>query len=805
VLSTSPTIVTPTINTINSAAATNMTLNAGSSGATLVLGQGAGGIATLNRNLTASGGSITVSGGAYPIFYANGTTGGNFTIQKSGVSYGTFYGNDTNTVLDSAGSANLILQTGGATRATLTSTATTLTGNLTVSGTGTSSFATTTAFSVGVGNTQPTGGLLVGAYGTGGSLVVNTPSLSSVYGSGFAVDGTYTSGKSVIRLTGFGVQSGGPYSADLTFQTSNTGTISEGMRLTNTGNLLVGTTTDGGQKLQVISGDTYIARFTDGSTASVNIQKSAIVFANSAISAYAAGNYDASSHTFKIQTVTALTLTSAQQVQVNASTASSSTTTGALVVSGGVGVAGAIFAGGNLTVSGTGSINGGSGTAALTIKETASAATALLLTNRNSTQTWGIAVDAAAVDDKQLAFISGGNVVLSLNATTLAATLLGNLTVSGTGTSTFAGAGTFASTLSVTAPSTGGVQYAALAPTLPTSGQRVASFQGGTAADAGKGAVSVFAGENWVQGAATGTYTLIEATTNGSTTRLEAARFTPTATTVAGNLTVSGTGTSAFSGPVTISKAQAAAYTSLTIQNGDATGGSQLNMISGANTASINYAPGVFFKISIPSADSFQVSTNNITALTITSAQQVQVNATTASTTTSSGALVVGNGTSGGLGVGGSIYAGGDIITTKSNGVIKASGSSANAEVSAERLTTTPSSVSLVAAVSQPQLAFTSDTAASYTWGRILANSSEIVRVHSANLTAIANVAGAGIAVAGGIINTGSLTTGAPAGGTAAAWKLGTVASVSPTSPNRTIEVDIGGTIYYLHAKTTNN
>jgi hypothetical protein len=155
--------------------------------------------------------------------------------------------------------------------------------------------------------------------------------------------------------------------------------------------------------------------------------------------------------------------------------------------------------------------------------------------------------------------------------------------------------------------------------------------------------------------------------------------------------------------------------------------------------------------------------------------------------------------------VAGAIYAGGDIITTKSNGVIKASGSSANAEVAAERLTLTPSSVSMVAAVSQPQLAFTSDTAGSYTWGRILANSSEIVRVHSANLTAIANVAGAGIAVAGGIINTGSLTTGAPSGGTAAAWKLGTVASVSPTSPNRTIEVDIGGTIYYIHAKTTNN
>lgn len=51
----------------------------------------------------------------------------------------------------------------------------------------------------------------------------------------------------------------------------------------------------------------------------------------------------------------------------------------------------------------------------------------------------------------------------------------------------------------------------------------------------------------------------------------------------------------------------------------------------------------------------------------------------------------------------------------------------------------------------------------------------------------------------------GGMTTGAPTGGTAAKWKLGTVATVSPTSPNRTIEVDIGGTIYYIHAKTTND
>jgi hypothetical protein len=60
-------------------------------------------------------------------------------------------------------------------------------------------------------------------------------------------------------------------------------------------------------------------------------------------------------------------------------------------------------------------------------------------------------------------------------------------------------------------------------------------------------------------------------------------------------------------------------------------------------------------------------------------------------------------------------------------------------------------------------------------------------------------------AASGDITTTGSVTTAAPTGGTAAAWKLGTVASVTPTSPDRTIEVDIGGTIYYLHAKTTND
>ena len=54
------------------------------------------------------------------------------------------------------------------------------------------------------------------------------------------------------------------------------------------------------------------------------------------------------------------------------------------------------------------------------------------------------------------------------------------------------------------------------------------------------------------------------------------------------------------------------------------------------------------------------------------------------------------------------------------------------------------------------------------------------------------------------IIVGGSITTSAPVGG-ADAWELGAAGVVTPTSPNRTIEVEIGGTAYYIHAKTTND
>jgi hypothetical protein len=222
---------TPTLITPNIGAATGTSVNLSGAG-------------TFGGNLSASGGSITVSGGAYPNFYANGTTGGGFTIRKSGVSYGTFYGNDSNTVLDSAGSASLILQTGGATRATLTSTATTLAGNLTVSGTGTSSFESTTPPTVAVQNTTSglagtqTGanGVLLGTLKFGHPSDAQSGNFPSIVGRFSLTDASFA------RCTA------------LDFYTSSASGNARVGTFTELGNLLIGTTTDSANgKIQLTS------------------------------------------------------------------------------------------------------------------------------------------------------------------------------------------------------------------------------------------------------------------------------------------------------------------------------------------------------------------------------------------------------------------------------------------------------------------------------------------------------------------------------------------------------------------------
>jgi hypothetical protein len=57
---------------------------------------------------------------------------------------------------------------------------------------------------------------------------------------------------------------------------------------------------------------------------------------------------------------------------------------------------------------------------------------------------------------------------------------------------------------------------------------------------------------------------------------------------------------------------------------------------------------------------------------------------------------------------------------------------------------------------------------------------------------------------AGDFYASGVLKTGAPAGGTAALWKIGTVSVTTPTNQNRTIEVQVGASTYYVSARTVN-
>jgi hypothetical protein len=147
---------------------------------------------------------------------------------------------------------------------------------------------------------------------------------------------------------------------------------------------------------------------------------------------------------------------------------------------------------------------------------------------------------------------------------------------------------------------------------------------------------------------------------------------------------------------------------------------------------------------------------------------------TTASTTTSSGALVV----SGGVGVAKEMYLGGGLLN------VAKGGAGATIEINAD------SGFASKLAMQR---------AATNRW-TLEVDSSDVLTLKSLGTTAALTMTGTTSAEF-----VGSIKTSAPSGGTAANWKLGTVATVSPTSPNRTIEVDIGGTIYYIHAKTTNN
>ena len=99
---------------------------------------------------------------------------------------------------------------------------------------------TTTPFNY---NTTSGAGVRIGTQGTsGGSMMVQTASLNSSFGSGLAVDGSYSSSVSTVNLKAFGVYSGGPYYSKLAFWTSSGTTLSQQATLDgSTGNFLLAT------------------------------------------------------------------------------------------------------------------------------------------------------------------------------------------------------------------------------------------------------------------------------------------------------------------------------------------------------------------------------------------------------------------------------------------------------------------------------------------------------------------------------------------------------------------------------------
>lgn len=88
------------------------------------------------------------------------------------------------------------------------------------------------------------------------------------------------------------------------------------------------------------------------------------------------------------------------------------------------------------------------------------------------------------------------------------------------------------------------------------------------------------------------------------------------------------------------------------------------------------------------------------------------------------------------------------------------------------------------------------DISNTYMW---LKNGGEI------NIGSVTDAGDYKLQLTGNFYNTGSLTTGAPSGGSIKPWKIGEASTVSPTSPNRTLRVEVDGVVYYIHAKTTND
>ena len=341
----------------------------------------------------------------------------------------------------------------------------------------------------------------------------------------------------------------------------------------------------------------------------------------------------------------------------------------------------------------------------------------------------------------------------------------------------------------------------------------------------------------------------------------------PSQTSNSGRLLTTNGSTASWSNAVTVSGSNATVGGTLTVTGDTSTFGinsstnNSIKIITGVGTtASPRYGlldfrnyndlkSGAYLRVANREADTnaflmnvaVRSNADVLTSIATFSDTQLAVLSTTASTTTSSGALVVGNGTSGGLGVGGAGYFG-DLLNISGTAGIYAQWKKTNATASAQSwtwLADNNGTLFLQAAndnfvgansyLSFARSGVTPGTTTIHGTTASTSTSSGALVVSGGVGVAKRIFTGEGLDTAGdnsthisfvrnGTVSIGpdsaatpalvvstAIKTSAPSGGTAANWKLGTVATVSPTSPNRTIEVEIGGTTYYLHAKTTNN
>ena len=223
----------------------------------------ANGTRKLNAYSPTFGGNLTVSG--------TGTTGGNLRVRNAlgyatGIHTGTTSDSTQQLLLSSNAAYNHAYISKGSTTLgigfssdngsfvaddSITITAATklvtLTGNLTVSGTGTSSVAG----NLGIGTTSPLGVLDVRS--TTPDVLFNGKDTADpvLYFGRYQYDNVSKSGAAIKYV--HGSAGGSQEYGRLAFLTAtgSFGALTERMRINESGNVLIGTTTDGGQKLQV--------------------------------------------------------------------------------------------------------------------------------------------------------------------------------------------------------------------------------------------------------------------------------------------------------------------------------------------------------------------------------------------------------------------------------------------------------------------------------------------------------------------------------------------------------------------------